>query len=480
LDTAWQAVYLGHTLAKAEDMTRILVQGATILSLDPRVGDFCGDILVEGSRIVAVEPSLSGEDAEVIPAKQMIALPGFVDSHRHTWQSLLRGTAIDWTLAQYFAGVRGVMGRLYTPDDMYVANYLGALEALDAGITTLYDWSHNNNTPDHADEAVRGLKDAGLRAVFGYGNSNDDWIPPSTRPTDFFDLERVRRKHFSSDDQLVTMAFAARGPQFTTLDITADEFRRARDLGLRITLHVGDGVWGTTRPVVQLASRALLGDDITYVHCNTLTDDDFRLIGDSGATASISPEVELQMGHGFLATLKLIGVGVRPSISIDIVTSIAGDMFGAMRVLLAGTRAVVNDEALRERRIVDSLPLMSRDVLEFATVQGARACGLEARIGSLTPGKEADIVLLDTNSLNLVPMNNPKGVVVECAHVGNVDTVMVGGRIVKRDKRLLGIDLSRLRDRIDTARDLLFRRANVPVDGSWLPRPFVEGADIDR
>ena len=206
----------------------------------------------------------------------MIALPGFVDSHRHTWQSLLRGAAIDWTLAQYFAGIRGVMGRLYTPDDMYVANHLGALEALDAGITTLYDWSHNNNTPDHADEAVRGLKDAGLRAVFGYGNANDEWIPPSTLPTNFSDVERVRRTHFSSDDQLVTMAFAARGPQFTTLDITAEEFRRARDLGLRITLHVGDGLWGTTRPVMQLASRGLLGDDITYVHCNTLTDEDFR------------------------------------------------------------------------------------------------------------------------------------------------------------------------------------------------------------
>jgi cytosine/adenosine deaminase-related metal-dependent hydrolase len=274
------------------------------------------------------------------------------------------------------------------------------------------------------------------------------------------------------------MAFAARGPQFTTLDITADEFRRARDLGLRITLHVVDGVWGTTHPVVQLASRRLLGDDITYVHCNTLTDEDFRHIGDSGATASISPEVELQMGHGFLASLKLMEVGVRPSLSVDIVTSIAGDMFGAMRMLLAGTRAVVNDAALRERRIVDPLPLMSRDVLEFATVQGARACGLEAKTGSLTPGKEADIVLIDTDSLNLMPMNNPHGVVVECAHVGNVDTVIIAGRIVKRDKRLLGVDLQRMRARVDAARNTLFRRANVSSDGSWLPRLYSEGADI--
>jgi 5-methylthioadenosine/S-adenosylhomocysteine deaminase len=460
-------------------MKRILIHGATILTLDPKIGDLRGNVLVEGSRIVAVAPSIRADDAEIIPAERMIALPGFVDSHRHTWQSLLRGAAIDWTLAQYFSGIRGVMGRLYTSDDMYVANHLGALEALDAGITTLYDWSHNNNTPDHADEAVRGLKDAGLRAVFGYGNANDEWIPPSTLPTNFSDVERVRRSHFSSDDQLVTMAFAARGPQFTTLDITADEFRRARDLGLRITVHVGDGLWGNTRPVLQLASRGLLGDDITYVHCNTLTDEDFRLIGDSGATASISPEVELQMGHGFLATLKLIDVGVRPSISIDIVTSIAGDMFGAMRMLLAGTRAVVNDEALRLRRIVDPLPLMSRDVLEFATIQGARACGLEALIGSLTPGKEADIVLLDTDSLNLMPLNNPHGVVVECAHAGNVDTVMVAGKIVKRDKRLLGVDLQHMRARVDAARDGLFRRANVPSDGSWLPRPFSEGADVE-
>jgi 5-methylthioadenosine/S-adenosylhomocysteine deaminase len=169
---------------------------------------------------------------------------------------------------------------------------------------------------------------------------------------------------------------------------------------------------------------------------------------------------------------------VRPSISIDIVTSIAGDMFGAMRTLLAGTRAVVNEEALRQRHIVDLLPLMSRDVLEFATVQGARACGLEAKTGSLSPGKEADIVLLDTDSLNLIPLNNPHGAVVECAHAGNVDTVIVAGRIVKRDKRLLGVDFQRLRALVDAARDVLFRRANVSPDESWLPRPFSGGADI--
>jgi cytosine/adenosine deaminase-related metal-dependent hydrolase len=460
-------------------MGKILIRGATILTLDPRLGDlFRGDILIDGAVIAAVAPSLAVEDAATIAADGMIALPGFVDSHRHTWQSLLRATAVDWTLAQYFAGIRGVMGRLYTPEDMYVANLLGALEALDAGITTLYDWSHNNNTPEHADGAVRGLRDAGIRAVYGYGNANDAWIPPSRLATDFADIERVRRTHFAADGGLLTMAFAARGPQFTTLDITADEFRRARALGLRITVHVGDGVWGTTRPVAQLAGRGLLADDTTYVHCNTLAEDEFRLIGESGGTASISPEVELQMGHGFLATLKLLAAGVRPSLSIDIVTSIAGDMFGAMRTLLLGTRAVVNGAALAERRIVDPLPLTSRDVLGFATIEGARAAGLADRTGSLTPGKQADMILIDTNSLNLIPMNNPCGAVVESAHPGNVDTVFVAGRLRKRRGRLVDVDVAALRRQVDQARDALFRRAGVAADGSWLPRPFTQGADI--
>ena len=460
-------------------MNRTLIRKATILSLDPGVGDFhTGDLLIENDRIAAVAPSLNVDDAEVIDAGGMIALPGFIDSHRHTWQSLLRSTAADWTLAQYFSGIRGVMGKTYTPADMYIANYLGALEALDAGITTLYDWSHNNNTPDHADEAVRALKDSGIRAVYGYGNASDEWVPVSKLPSNFADVERVRRTHFASDDQLVTMAFAARGPQFTTLDITEQDFRRSRALGLRLTVHVGDGLWGMSEPIVQLESRGLLGDDVTYVHCNTLSGRDFRLIGESGGTASLSPEVELQMGHGFPATMKLLAVGVRPSLSIDIVTSIGGDMFSCMRALLTGTRAVVNGEALRQGRIVDPLPLTTRDVLEFATVQGARACGLAGKTGSLTPGLQADVILVDTNSLNLFPLNNAYSAIVEAAHVGNVDSVFVAGKVRKRNGKLLGIDVKVLRAKVDAARDSLFARAGVPANGSWLPRPFESPAEV--
>jgi cytosine/adenosine deaminase-related metal-dependent hydrolase len=288
----------------------------------------------------------------------------------------------------------------------------------------------------------------------------------------------VRRTHFSSDDQLVTMAFAARGPQFTTMALTAQEFRHVRDLALRITVHVGDGLWGTSKPIERMAAEGLLGDDTTYVHCNTLSDEDIRLIGESGGTASLSPEVEMQMGHGWPATMRLLAVGVRPSLSVDIVTSIAGDLFGVMRALMTGTRAVVNAEALRRREIVDPLPITTRDVLEFATVQGARAAGLDGKTGSLTPGKQADIVLIDTNSLNLMPMNNAYGIVVESAHAGNVDSVFVAGRPRKRGGRLVGVDVAALRRRVDAARDALFARAGVPTDGTWLPRPYSGGAAL--
>src|SRR6476660_7093628 len=210
-------------------MSRTIIRNAIVLSMDPKIGEHLdADVLIDGSKIAAVQPNLGLVDAREIDGRGAIVLPGFVDTHRHTWQSLLRNTATDWSLAQYFGGVRGVMGELYTPDDMYVANHIGALEALDAGITTLVDWSHNNNTPDHADMAVKGLKDAGLRAIFAYGNANREWFPISELPTDFVDLARVRKQHFSSDDGLVTMAFAARGPQFTSLDHTDLEFRKAR------------------------------------------------------------------------------------------------------------------------------------------------------------------------------------------------------------------------------------------------------------
>ncbi len=342
---------------------RTLIKNAAhILTMDPRLGEIRnGDLLIEDKRIADVGVNLGQVDARLIDARNMIVIPGFIDTHRHTWQALARNIASDWTLAQYFAGIRVVLSPHYTPEDMYLGNLIGALEALDAGITTLLDWSHNNNSPEHADAAIRGLQDAGLRAIYGYGNSAEEWFPVNDLPTNFDDVRRVQKRYFSSDDQLVTLAFAARG-EFATIRQTIRDFQEARKLGLRITMHAGSGLWGMNGTLIQMAEQGLLKNDTTYVHCNTLRDEEFKLIGDTGGTASIAPEVELQMGHGFLATLKLLGAGVRPSVSIDVTTSIGGDMFGAMRALLMGTRAVVNNKALEERKLVDPLPLMCTDV----------------------------------------------------------------------------------------------------------------------
>jgi cytosine/adenosine deaminase-related metal-dependent hydrolase len=197
-------------------------------------------------------------------------------------------------------------------------------------------------------------------------------------------------------------------------------------------------------------------------------------MADTGGTASIAPELEMHMGHGDVATGRLLAHGIRPSIGIDVVTSIGGDMFSAMRACLAAELAIANHRALEERRVLDPLPLMTSDVLEFATLQGARAVGLEDRIGSLTPGKEADLILIGTRSLNLMPMNNPRGGVVMSAHPGNVDSVWVAGKRVKADGTLLDVDLAAVRRLVDASRDRVFATAGASIGGEWLPRPYEE------
>ena len=457
-------------------MKRKLIKNATIISVDPKIGDILGgDILIEGSKIVEIGKNIQADSAEAIDATNCIAIPGFVDTHRHTWEALLRNAGPDWSLAQYLTAVRVIMGDIYEPSDMYVGNLLGALDSLDSGTTTLFDWSHNNNSPDHADQAIQALKDSGIRAVFGYGNSNPEWNVPSELPSNYADIRRVRQNNLSSEDALVTMAVAPRGPQFTTIENTIEDFRVARELGLRISIHVGDGLWGMSKPLVAMHKHGILGEDVTYVHCNTLADEEFKLIGDSGGHTSISPEIEMQMGHGMPPALRMLNAGIRPSISSDVVTTTPCDFFNAMRHLIAGTRLMVYQTAIANNKLVDPLPLTSRDALEFATIRGAAACGLEHKVGSLTPGKQADMVLVSTDYMNMIPINNPVAAVVEFANVGNIEAVMVAGEFKKRGGKLLGVDFPSFRKKVESTRDRLFERAGVPTDGSWIVKPYTEG-----
>jgi 5-methylthioadenosine/S-adenosylhomocysteine deaminase len=451
---------------------RTLIQRAWLVTMDPEhdvMSD--ADLLIEDGKIAAIGPDLGVEDAEIIDGTDRIVIPGFVDSHRHTWQTAMRGIAADWTLTQYIVGILATLGPAYRPEDIYAGNLLGALECLDAGITTLVDWSHDLNSPDHADAACQALTDARIRAVLAHGNANSVWLNPDSM-ADWSDLSRLRSRWFPTDDQLLTLAMALRGPDFGSVDAAEADWRAARDLGLRITVHIGVGGFGN-RSVAALNDRGLLGPDTTYVHCSRLDPDEFQMIADTGGTASVAAEVEMHMGHGHPPTNKLLSVGIRPSLSIDVCTGIGGDMFSQMRTSLAMARALTNHRHLEAGITPDHLELTTRDVLEFATLQGARAAGLDHRTGSLSVGKDADVVLLRTDRLNLHPVNHPVAAVALGANTSNVDTVLVAGDVVKRDGELVGYDLPRVRRLVCDSRDELLTKAEgAQVGGHWVPQAY--------
>src|SRR4051812_7966352 len=357
---------------------RTLIKGGTVISVDPAVGDFeRGDVLVENGAIAAVGPELEAGDAQVIDATDRIVLPGLIDTHRHTWQALFRNIASDWTLAHYFTGLHGTMSQLYRPEDTYAGNLIGTLEALDGGITTLLDWSHNLNTPEHSDAAIRALQETRSRVVFAHGCGFAHWAPVSSLAHDE-DIRRVAHQYFSSDDQLVTLAMAPRGNQFATLEVTEHDYKLAQELDIRITCHAGDGEWGKGRPIAQLAERGLLDDTQTYVHCNSLADDELEMMADAGCTASISPDIELQMGHGWPATGRLLDAGMRPSLSIDVCCSNGGHPFGTIPATIGAQGGF--DQAQAGGGPKGAKPTC-RHVLAFAPLQRPQANRLGGKGG---------------------------------------------------------------------------------------------------
>lgn len=464
-------------MSESAEARRLVIRDAHILSQDASIGNLeRADVLIEGDTIAAIGESIEAPGADEISALGKILIPGFVDTHRHTWQSLVRHLATDWTLGQYFTGIHFGLSKHYRPADTRIANLLGAVEALNAGVTTLVDWSHNLETPAHADAAIAGLRDSGIRAVFAHGGGATMWaVPNDVRHTR--DVLRIQQEHFGGGDTngLLTLAFAARGPQFAPGQATIDDWELARELGVRITVHVGDGEWGKSGPIKFLHQHGLTGPHITYVHCNTLTDEELTIIAETGGTASVSADVESQMGHGWPATGRLLDAGIRPSLSIDVCSSTSGDMFNAMKTTISLQRALDNSRTENADGQV-GVKLRCEDVLEFATLQGARAAGLDDRVGSISVGKQADLVLLSTDGLGTTPLNNPVGAVVYSGNIGMVDTVLVAGTIVKRDGRLVRNDLEEIRTAAMAARDGLFERARAEaatadarIGGDWLP-----------
>lgn len=453
-----------------------LIKGGTVLTIDPHLGDIeGGDVLIEDGIITAVGSDIDAPTAEVVDARNHYVLPGFVDTHRHTWQSVLRHVGSDWSLGQYLTGIHFGMSGLFRPEDTYIGNLLGITEALDSGITTTLDWSHNLATPEHADAAIEGLRDSGARAVFAHGGGAPQWqiVSDVDHPRDVL---RIRDQYFASDDQLLTLAFAARGPQLATREVSRRDWALAREVGTRITVHVGDGEWGKSGPVTWLHAEGFTGPEMTYVHCNTITDDEIAIIAATGGTASVAADIETQMGHGWPATGRLLRAGIRPSLSIDVCTSNGGDMFHAMKTTISTQRALDNAALEEAGTAPERLELRCRDVVEFATLQGAIANGLDDKIGTLTPGKQADIIMIRATDLSMLPRNNPYGAIVYSAHAGMVDDVLVRGEFVKRHGSLVSVDVPRIKRLADASHEYLFnaaRNKDVIKDavpgGTWMP-----------
>jgi 5-methylthioadenosine/S-adenosylhomocysteine deaminase len=351
---------------------------------------------------------------------------------------------------------------LYRPEDVYASNLAGSLECVNAGITTLVDWSHINNTPDHPDAAIRGLQEAGIRAQYAYGSANtslvDYWYESKIAiPGD--DVRRVRDTYFSSGDGLLTMALATRGPGFCKDDVVRAEWGLARELGIPITVHVAMGrVAGRFGMIKQLSDLGLLGPDTTYIHCCYFSDEEWQLVADSGGTISVAPQVEVQMGHGWPPVMKAIEYGLRPSLSIDVVTTVPGDMFTQMRSAFGCERARVNAVTWEANVDAPDNMLTARQMLEMATRNGAHVAGVEDRTGSLTPGKKADVVVIDATALNVAPVIDPVAAVTLCADVSNVDTVVIDGKVRKRDGKLLA-DVDKARGQVQASSEYLVEEA---------------------
>jgi 5-methylthioadenosine/S-adenosylhomocysteine deaminase len=438
----------------------LLIKNGCVLTLDRAIGDFeQADVLIDHGKISAVRPNITVADAEVIDATRMIVAPGLVDTHRHMWQGILRNVLPDGSLDDYIATVQKIFGANYTPDDVYAGDYFSALGAIDSGVTCILDWSHIHNTPAHTDAAIKALMDSGVRAVFAYGNAQTAdgrwWEAKGSKFPD--DIARLRKQYFSSEDQLVTLYLAA--PSGSP-DQILPTFKAARDVGARITIHVGVGERGRVGLLEKLNAANALKSDTTYIHCCTLNDTEWKLIRDTGGTISIASYVETLMGHGSPPIQKAIDMGIKPSLSVDVETSVPNDFFAQMRTVFSLQKKEVWDRRLAGDKNPPKF-LTVREVLEFATVEGARANGLERKIGTLSPGKDADIIVLRTDRLNVMPMNNAVGAVVTSMGPQNVDTVVIAGKVMKRNGQLIGVDFDRLVRLGDEARDRLYANAKV-------------------
>jgi cytosine/adenosine deaminase-related metal-dependent hydrolase len=428
-------------------LTRVLLKGASVVTMDDTFGDLPeADILIEGSRIAAVGPSLACHDAEVIPLAGCIVIPGLINAHMHTWQTGLRGIAANWTLLEYFRWMHAGLATCFTAEDIFCATQVGALNQINCGTTTLVDWCHNNPTATHTDAALDGLFDAGIRATFMHGSPKPDPKPGqphfSEIPHPRNEVERLLRERFAGSQGLVNLGLAILGPHYSTLEVARHDIRMAMELGLVASMHQGGGPEKAPRGWEMLDSDGLLGPWINVVHGNDLSDERLARLVQLGVSFSIAPEGELTQGHGFPIVGRLRALGAAPTMGVDLESILSGDMFSVIRIALGVQRGFDNAASRQATgKIPETSTVTTREALSWATTAGARMLGMSSQIGSITPGKQADLVVIDATAINMQPLHDPVSAVVMQTSLANIDSVMIAGNWKKRHGHLLTADL---------------------------------------
>ncbi|WP_346618373.1 amidohydrolase family protein [Blastococcus montanus] len=441
-----------------EPTTSTLFTGGAVVSMDPTIGDLPrGDVLVRGTEIVALGTDLrdaaQAQGAVIVDVTGCILSPGFVDTHRHAWETQFRRSIPDVTdLGAYVMSTLADLAPRYTPHDMYVGTRLAALSALDAGITTMLDFSHNSRSCAHSDAALDALVDTGIRGVHAamgphFGDWDRQWPADLVRLHDRAGgLVSVRLAALATDE--IAGPALAYGPELAAL---------ARDLGVWTSI---DAVFGTasSEAVLRWARQGILDPTLTLIHCTGLTGQAWAAMADAGVSVSLAPTSDAQIGleTAVPAIDEALAVGIRPGLSIDVEVALASDMFTQMRTL----HAIQRMRAVNGAYGTDALPsrISTRDVLDLATVQGACANGLGHITGSLTPGRQADLIVVRAEDVNTMPLNDAVGTVVLGADARNIDAVLVAGRARKWNGALVDVDVDALRTEVTLSRDAILAR----------------------
>jgi 5-methylthioadenosine/S-adenosylhomocysteine deaminase len=419
-----------------------LIRGAYVITMDDNLGDVpAGDIHVKNGAIVAVGKALKAPGAKVIDGKTMIAMPGLIETHWHMWGTAASNTAGDEAKMGYFSFAKAV-GAIFKAEDNARGVRLGIAEAINSGLTTVHNWSHNIVSPEYADAELAAHHAMGHRALFGYGYFG---IRRENQAVNVADLPRVNERWIKPSEGMLTLGVCSRGPESNNMDMVRMEWEAARKMGLRVSTHVGTALAKVKQreAIKKLSEAGLLGPDVILVHDTNIVDNDSELLAKTRTEVSLSPFTELRTGFGITPVGALTKAGVKLSLSVD-TTVLAGncDMFAIMKAILN----IADGEAQNE------FQMTARRALELATTGGARALGIADRVGSLTPGKRADIILIRTTDLNMAPFTDPGHMVVQSTNPSNVDTVMIDGRIMKSGGKLIGIDVARIvREANDTA-----------------------------